>query len=85
MKLDIRKPEFNSRSATHPLAGARNTDRQEWLEELQPGKWVKLLNLASAFSFEEALLLCQCSGSEWVAWIPDCGEKVLHTSKFRRQ
>jgi hypothetical protein len=85
MKLDIRKPELNSRLATHPLAGARNTDRHEWLEELQPGRWVKLLDLPSAFSFDEALLLCQCSASEWVAWIPDCGEEVLHTRQFCRQ
>ncbi len=85
MKLDIRKPEFNSRLAKHPLAGARNTDLREWLEELQPGKWVKLLDLPSAFSFDEALLLCQCSAREWVAWIPDSGEEVLHTSQFCRQ
>jgi hypothetical protein len=44
-----------------------------------------LLDLPSAFSFDEALLLCQCSAREWVAWIPDSGEEVLHTSQFCRQ
>lgn len=46
-------------------------------QEYQPGSWVRLRNPASAFSHDEALLLCQESEDEWVAWIPNYGETVL--------
>jgi hypothetical protein len=39
--------------------------------------WVKLWQLPSPFSFEEALLLCPLSHDQWLAWIPDHGEAVL--------
>jgi len=29
------------------------------------------------FSADEALLLCQASETEWVAWVPDHGEILL--------
>jgi len=48
----------------------------------QPDTWVQLLELPNAYSFDEALLLCQFSEDEWVAWIPDYGEAVLHTRQF---
>jgi hypothetical protein len=44
--------------------------------------WVRLLQLPSAFSFDEAFLLCQVSFDEWLAWIPDHGEARLHVSQF---
>ena len=44
--------------------------------------WVRLLELLNPFCHEEALLLCQHSESEWVAWIPDHGEAILHISQF---
>jgi hypothetical protein len=50
--------------------------------EFQPDTWVKLLELPSRFSFDEALLLCQISEDDWVAWIPDHGEAVLHINEF---
>ncbi|MEB3177992.1 MAG: hypothetical protein VKL59_02965 [Nostocaceae cyanobacterium] len=50
--------------------------------ELQPSTWVNLLELPNPYSFHQALLLCQISQNEWVAWIPDHGEAVLHTSLF---
>ncbi|MEB3151235.1 MAG: hypothetical protein VKL60_19725 [Sphaerospermopsis sp.] len=49
---------------------------------LQPNTWVKLLYLPDAFSFDEALLLCQVSQEEWVAWIPDYGEALLNVSQM---
>ncbi|MGE5655899.1 MAG: hypothetical protein ACM37W_04720 [Actinomycetota bacterium] len=52
--------------------------------ELTPSTWVQLLELPHPFSFDEALLLCQQSEEEWVAWIPDRGEVVLHSSQFCR-
>lgn len=48
----------------------------------QPNTWVQLLELPHPFAHEEALLLCQHSESEWVAWIPDFGEAILNTKQF---
>ena len=39
--------------------------------------WVKLARQLTAFSADEALLLCQASETEWVAWVPDYGEILL--------
>lgn len=50
--------------------------------ELVPNMWVQLLELPSNWSFDEALLLCQNSENEWVAWIPNHGEAMLQTSQF---
>jgi hypothetical protein len=44
--------------------------------------WVKLLELPSEYSADEALLLCQESLDTWVAWVPDCGEVLLDRSNF---
>ena len=51
-------------------------------QEFQADTWVQLLELPSTFSFDEALLLCQLSADEWVAWIPNYGEAVLHVGQF---
>ncbi len=50
--------------------------------ECQTDTWVKLLELPSPFSHDEALLLCRHSEDKLVAWIPNHGEAVLHTSQF---
>lgn len=50
--------------------------------EYQANTWVQLLQQPSDFSYDEALLLCQLSAQEWVAWIPDHGEAVLNVSQF---
>jgi len=47
-----------------------------------PSSWVKLLNSPTAFSFDEALLLCQDSKNQWLAWVPDYGELLLSTDEF---
>jgi hypothetical protein len=52
--------------------------------DYQDSTWVQLLELPNPYSHDEALLLCQQSEDEWVAWIPDHGEAVLHTSQFIR-
>jgi hypothetical protein len=44
--------------------------------------WVKLFQLPSAYSANEALLLCQESLDTWVAWIPGYGEILLDRSNF---
>lgn len=51
-------------------------------QEYEENTWVKLLELKSEFSFDEALLLCQHSEDEWLAWIPDHGEAVLNAKQF---
>ncbi|MBF2086555.1 hypothetical protein [Thermoleptolyngbya sp. C42_A2020_037] len=44
--------------------------------------WVNLLQPLSAYSFNEAKLLCQEASGSWVAWVPDYGEVVLDRSDF---
>ena len=44
--------------------------------------WVKLLELPSEYSSDEALLLCQESSETWVAWVPNHGEVLLDRSNF---
>ncbi len=50
--------------------------------KLAPSMWVKLFNPPTAFSFDEAWLLCECSEEQWLAWIPDYGEILLSTNEF---
>ncbi|MGV0023375.1 hypothetical protein [Phormidesmis priestleyi] len=47
-----------------------------------PSMWVRLFNPPTAFSFDEAWLLCQSTENYWLAWIPDYGEILLHTDEF---
>ncbi|GAA6614426.1 hypothetical protein [Scytonema sp. NUACC26] len=49
---------------------------------LESNNWVKLKELPSPYSCDEALLLCQISEDEWSAWIPDHGEAVLKIEQF---
>jgi hypothetical protein len=50
--------------------------------EYQPSTWVKLFNPPTAYSFDEAWLLCQLSEEQWLAWIPDYGEILLNINEF---
>lgn len=52
------------------------------LSEWQPSTWVKVFNPPTAFAFDEALLLCQTAENQWLAWMPDHGEVLLHTDEF---
>lgn len=79
MKLDIHKIDFVSSEL-----------QQQWnvklLNQIQPeftaNNWVQLRELPSDFSHDEALLLCPLSNDEWVAWVPQHGEIVLHAHQF---
>jgi hypothetical protein len=51
--------------------------------EYQPSTWVRLLKRPSPFSFEEGLLLCQCSEHEWLTWVPDYGEVTVDICDMR--
>ncbi len=44
--------------------------------------WVKLKASPSPYSFSEAMLLCNVSEDEWLAWVPDFGEIQLTTAQF---
>lgn len=50
--------------------------------EHQASTWVSLLEAPSTFSYDEALLICQQSEDEWLAWVPEHGEVILHTRQF---
>ena len=50
--------------------------------QAKPNIWVKLLISLNPYCHDEALLLCPQSASEWVAWIPDHGEAILHVNNF---
>jgi hypothetical protein len=52
------------------------------ISEWQPSTWVKVFKPPTAFAFDEALLLCQITENQWLAWIPDHGEILLHTDEF---
>lgn len=55
-----------------------NWSTKTLVEPLQAATWVKLQELPNAYSHDEALLLCQHSDTEWIVWIPDHGEMILH-------
>ena len=64
------------------LISSRLTPQPSQQAGLAPSVWVNLAALPHAFSHSEALLLCQQSEDEWLAWVPDYGETVLHVSEF---
>lgn len=74
MKLDFNRADFAVQAKRQNLQG---------LQQLKASTWVELLHLPNSFSFNEALLLCPVSEDEWLVWIPDHGEALLHTKQFR--
>lgn len=78
MKLDIN--QLNRVAPVAPLWAIQPLLNRQ---ELSANTWVQLVELPSDFSHDEALLLCQLSADEWVAWVPQYGETVLHTHQFR--
>jgi hypothetical protein len=52
------------------------------IPQFAPSMWVKVFNPPTAFSFDEAWLLCEYSENQWLAWIPDYGEILLSTDEF---
>lgn len=75
MKLDINSPNC----VVQPLWTIRSLNQPQ----VRANTWVQLVELPSDFSHDEALLLCQLSNDEWVAWIPQHGETVLQRHQFR--
>lgn len=52
------------------------------IPQAKSNTWVRLLTLLNPYCHDEALLLCPKSDTEWVAWIPDHGEAILHVNHF---
>lgn len=50
--------------------------------KFEPSTWVKVLNPPTAYSFDEAWLMCEYSENQWLAWIPDYGEILLGIDEF---
>jgi hypothetical protein len=82
MKLDSQKPKVSAKLRLHPLQWGFETDLSPSKPEYKADTWVQLQELPSPYCQDEALLLCQESEDVWVAWIPEHGEAVLHTSQF---
>lgn len=47
-----------------------------------PSTWVRLRELPTLCSSEEALLICREGTNQWLAWIPDYGEITLYSDQF---
>lgn len=82
MRLNSYKPNITVQPQRQNLDWSNKPHLKPLRQEFQSDTWVHLLELPSAFSYDEALLLCQLSEDEWVAWIPSHGEAVLHTRQF---
>jgi hypothetical protein len=46
--------------------------------------WVQLRNAPSDYAYDQALLICELDGDQWMAWVPDHGELCLNRSQFHR-
>lgn len=65
-----------------PLSWFSKPENSIFKQELQASTWVQLRERPSPYSHDEALLLCQHSDTEWIVWIPDHGEIILHRSQI---
>jgi hypothetical protein len=65
MKIENRQVEFK-----------RVRDRLD-RDRFHTNTWVLLLQRPSPFCYDEALLLCRYSETEWLTWIPEYGEAIL--------
>jgi len=82
MKLDSRKPGASVPLRLQSLNWYSKPNLNTVEQDLQASTWVQLREAPSPYSHDEALLLCQHSDTEWVVWIPDHGQMVLHRSQF---
>ncbi|HEY9635720.1 MAG TPA: hypothetical protein V6D14_20110 [Coleofasciculaceae cyanobacterium] len=82
MKLDSRQSGVSLPLRLHSLNWSSKPDLSTTKLHEQASTWVQLKEPPSPYSHDEALLLCQHSETEWVAWIPEYGEIILHQSQF---
>ncbi|NJR22621.1 MAG: hypothetical protein HC786_10875 [Richelia sp. CSU_2_1] len=77
------EPQPTQTSAARDRAWEKLGDRSpDRAPKYAPSTWVKLFDPPTAFSFDEAWLLCQCAEDKWLAWIPDYGEILLNDNEF---
>ncbi|GAB1540712.1 hypothetical protein NUACC21_33810 [Scytonema sp. NUACC21] len=84
MKLDSGRIDFATQTLWQNIDFASKLYPQQLPQAFEANTWVKLLELPNPYSFDEALLLCQVSQHEWLAWIPDHGEATLNNQQFVR-
>lgn len=65
-----------------PLSEQQRSQSVRGQQELSSTVWVQLAALPNPYSHDQALLICRHSEDEWLAWIPDHGEAILHRSEF---
>jgi hypothetical protein len=83
MKLET---EFRIRLQLHQLLKVVNSgvtsDRTQFCHTPLTSRWVTLVQAAATCWSNEALLLCQTSEHEWIAWVPELGEITLNSNSF---
>ncbi len=85
MKLELHKPELGISRRLDSLRCLTKPCLEQSPQEFQASSWVQLLEPLSPFTFDEALLVCQHSEDQWLAWIPDYGQAIIHASQFCRR
>jgi hypothetical protein len=75
MKTLQTKPQSTNRQTiSHQTTGAAKGATHHCPAFHRSGDWVKLSQLPSEYSHDEALLLCEIGGGEWITWVPGFGE-----------
>lgn len=82
MKINTQRPDCAVPAVRQNLDWLSKAYSKNSVQQCQPSVWVHLLELPSPYSCDEALLLCQVSPDEWLAWVPDHGEVKLNTKQF---
>jgi len=67
--------------SAHRVSAALPTQRSR-SSSLDSSVWVKLHTPPTEVCQQEALLLCQATNNQWVAWIPDYGKILLAAEDF---
>ncbi|OCQ96550.1 hypothetical protein BCD64_01225 [Nostoc sp. MBR 210] len=81
MQINTQRPNCAVPAVRQNLAWLSKAYSQSSLNSCQPAVWVRLAELPSPYSYDEALLLCQISADEWLAWVPDHGEVTLRLTQ----
>lgn len=64
------------------LSRARTRVAKLSIPKYAPSTWVTLRRPITAYSFDEAWLLCEGDPGYWIAWVPDYGEILLSVDEF---
>ena len=82
MKLNTYQPKVNLPLYLQPKNWSSKPELNLAEPESHSSTWVKLQQPPSPYSYDEALLLCKHSDTEWIAWVPDYGEILLDQCQF---